>query len=387
MKNKEKVSLYIFRKENDKKIIVNKNVIDIGIKYIIGRRINKADIILEDLSVSKKHLEITFINSHKIIIKDIGSTNGTFVNGEQISPYKEYYLNINDSLCIGNLTNEISFEDLKNEQKNKINKSDENNKINENKNKLNDKSENKNKENKNKENKNIIKNKNLNENVAEKIKINEMKNKNENKKSSDSKIINNYYKNNISPQKKYRKYSSSKSKSRSYSRERSRDRDRERNYLSNRKSQKYSSNYYNKNKKYSKDRDSYEKVSNDRYRHHSKNKTNSFSHSHSKRKTTSHFKKNKFIPSYIIKKEDNKEKINNKNLRQIMLYKEYLQIKRDTNLPKLLPVLISRQGDDNFKTNINFKIPISTGMTKFLKRGLQAPSEKNYYDGNYYNNY
>ena len=389
IKDQEKVSLYIFRKENDKKEMVSKIDIDIGKKYTIGRKKNKADIVLEDLAVSRIHLELTFINNQKILIKDLGSNNGTFINGEQIPSYKEYNLTINDSLFIGKISNEISFEDLKKEQEDKIKESDEKNNINKNKNQnyLNEK-----KENKNEENKNIINNKIPIENIIEEKKINELQNINDNRKSSDSKLTNNYYsKNSNSPQKQYRRksYSKSKSRSRSRARERSRDRERERDDYSYRKSKKRSSDY-NKNKKYSKDSDSYKKTENVKKKRYSKSDSfsnNSRSRSEKKKSLNNKNNKYKTIPSYIIKKEDNKEKVNEKDLRQIILYKEYLQIKKETSLPKLLPVLISRKEDDNFKpNNISFKNPISTGMTKFLKRGLQATFKKNYY-GNYYSNY
>ena len=413
IKNEEKVSLYIFRKENDIKEIVSKNDIDIGKKYTIGRSKNKADIILDEKHVSRKHIEITFINSQQILVKDLDSSNGTFINGEQVSPFKEYHLNINDSLSIGGIMmNEISFEDLKKEEEKKIKESDEKNNLNEKneneknenenlKNNLNEKNENENeKNNLNENNKNENEkneneknenenNKNENEKNENENEKKDQENKNivkiENKKPSDSKSksINSYYKNNASPQRQYRRESSSRSRSPSRSRERSRD-------FSNRKRQRPYSQY-NKNKNYNRASDSYGKADNIRSRHHSRDHNSNYSrsHSYSRRKNSSRGKNNKYknIRSYVIKKEDNKEKVNEKDFKQMMLYKEYLQVKKETSLPKLLPVLISRKEDEDFTTNNNyFKVPISTEMTKFLKRGLQSTSKKSYYD-TYYKNY
>lgn len=53
---------------------------------IIGRSPN-ADIAINDSRVSRKHLEVT-VDRENVKIKDLGSTNGTFVNGEKISIYK-----------------------------------------------------------------------------------------------------------------------------------------------------------------------------------------------------------------------------------------------------------------------------------------------------------
>lgn len=52
-------------------------------KYLIGRGSN-CDIILNHQGVSKEHCEIS-VTSHKIIFKDLRSTNGTYLNGTKMS--------------------------------------------------------------------------------------------------------------------------------------------------------------------------------------------------------------------------------------------------------------------------------------------------------------
>lgn len=49
---------------------------------LIGR--GKVDLIIPDKEVSRKHLAVE-IRNEKILLRDLGSTNGTFINGEKVS--------------------------------------------------------------------------------------------------------------------------------------------------------------------------------------------------------------------------------------------------------------------------------------------------------------
>ncbi|MHB8277103.1 MAG: FHA domain-containing serine/threonine-protein kinase [Candidatus Humimicrobiaceae bacterium] len=88
-KTKSKASLFW---EEAQKAIVIKNE-----ETFIGRgELN--NIILKDSHVSRKHSKITVLNGN-YIIEDLGSVNGTYVNGEKISMH---YLNNGDKIKIGN---------------------------------------------------------------------------------------------------------------------------------------------------------------------------------------------------------------------------------------------------------------------------------------------
>ena len=50
--------------------------------YLIGR--DGADIALTDQKVSRKHAEIALYGPQKYFVRDLASTNGTFVNGRRL---------------------------------------------------------------------------------------------------------------------------------------------------------------------------------------------------------------------------------------------------------------------------------------------------------------
>lgn len=51
--------------------------------YLIGRE--KADLVLDDEKVSRKHAEIGLYGPDAYVLRDLASTNGTFVNGRRVS--------------------------------------------------------------------------------------------------------------------------------------------------------------------------------------------------------------------------------------------------------------------------------------------------------------
>jgi diguanylate cyclase (GGDEF)-like protein len=65
---------------------------------VIGRK-EDADIILNEEGISRRHAMISFLPLNKIVVSDLQSTNGTFVNGEKIT---EKALQDGDRIQIGN---------------------------------------------------------------------------------------------------------------------------------------------------------------------------------------------------------------------------------------------------------------------------------------------
>ncbi len=68
-------------------------------RLIIGR--SDADLVLEDQKVSKKHAAIEVYSRTNIFVRDLASTNGTSVNGNQVTKQK---LNDGDVIQIGKVT-------------------------------------------------------------------------------------------------------------------------------------------------------------------------------------------------------------------------------------------------------------------------------------------
>ncbi len=56
-----------------------------GSSYILGTDSQQCDIIFQDLSVSRQHAKISVDNRDNAIIEDLGSRNGTFIDGEKIT--------------------------------------------------------------------------------------------------------------------------------------------------------------------------------------------------------------------------------------------------------------------------------------------------------------
>ena len=74
-------------------------------KYTIGRSKKEVDLPLNIKLLSRKHAELTYYDSKTIMIKDLDSRNGTFINKLKIEPLKETFFTDKDILSFGNNTN------------------------------------------------------------------------------------------------------------------------------------------------------------------------------------------------------------------------------------------------------------------------------------------
>jgi pSer/pThr/pTyr-binding forkhead associated (FHA) protein len=61
-----------------------------------------------ELGVSRRHVKLTR-QSSTIMVQDLGSVNGTFLNGQKLMPYQPRVLRNEDELCLGRMTLRISF--------------------------------------------------------------------------------------------------------------------------------------------------------------------------------------------------------------------------------------------------------------------------------------
>lgn len=87
-------------------------VVPAGKRVIFGRGVKSSnDLVAVDLSpfngtklgVSRNHADLRRIGTSNLILIDLGSTNGTRVNGEILTPFKAYKLDHNDQIFLGHL--------------------------------------------------------------------------------------------------------------------------------------------------------------------------------------------------------------------------------------------------------------------------------------------
>ncbi len=71
-----------------------------GKAVFIGRS-SRNDIQINDIKLSRKHLKV-FKTGESFSIEDLGSANGTLLNGEMITPGKSYEVTERDTIVIGN---------------------------------------------------------------------------------------------------------------------------------------------------------------------------------------------------------------------------------------------------------------------------------------------
>ena len=107
-----KVSMFFYvLKEGDVKEPLNKYTIIPKKLYTIGRSSKECEIVLDEKLLSRKHAELIYNNKKEIIVRDLNSRNGTFINKEKIEPDKDILFSINDILSFGSTNNEIVFYD------------------------------------------------------------------------------------------------------------------------------------------------------------------------------------------------------------------------------------------------------------------------------------
>ncbi len=88
----------VFKSIYDKeKILIDKKL------YVIGKSKQKADGVLENPTVSRQHCQVECRNRGEVFITDLGSSNGTFINGERLLPNQTMRLMNNMRVKIANI--------------------------------------------------------------------------------------------------------------------------------------------------------------------------------------------------------------------------------------------------------------------------------------------
>lgn len=115
--NPSPVTMILYTIDNDKKNPTQNWEIIPKKKYIIGRSKKEVDIALSVKLLSRKHAELIYYDSKTIMIKDLNSRNGTFINKVKIEPLKETFFTNKQKLSFGNTNNEIIFFDKSEQHK------------------------------------------------------------------------------------------------------------------------------------------------------------------------------------------------------------------------------------------------------------------------------
>ena len=103
------ITMILYIIDNDKKTPSQNWEIIPKKKYTIGRSKNDVDLSVNLKLLSRKHAELIYYDSKTIMVKDLDSRNGTFINKIKIEPLKETFFSNRDILSFGNLNNEIVF--------------------------------------------------------------------------------------------------------------------------------------------------------------------------------------------------------------------------------------------------------------------------------------
>jgi len=69
--------------------------------YEVGRVADSAEIVLPIGTVSGRHAMLCLDENQKLSVTDLGSTNGTFVNGEELKPMNEVPVELGSEVVFG----------------------------------------------------------------------------------------------------------------------------------------------------------------------------------------------------------------------------------------------------------------------------------------------
>lgn len=80
-----------------------------GKPLLVGRSAGKVQVVLKDNHVSRVHAKLQ-VSDGKLVVSDVGSVNGTFINKERINSFKNYVVNDGDILSFWKYQYKVSYE-------------------------------------------------------------------------------------------------------------------------------------------------------------------------------------------------------------------------------------------------------------------------------------
>jgi hypothetical protein len=111
----DRTSVEALQRDIGRKKTMDLRVIEISAKSFVGERISigrspSSDIVLHSKLVSKLHASLHVAPTQEYCgLVDMESTNGTFVNGRQLTPHQEYRLADGDEISFGPRTKVVYF--------------------------------------------------------------------------------------------------------------------------------------------------------------------------------------------------------------------------------------------------------------------------------------
>lgn len=78
-----------------------------GTEFIVGRN-KDCTVAMNEPSLSRQHLRVTWING-KTFVSDLGSSNGSFLQGKKLNPFEEVEFDGNSKIKLGNKETWLSF--------------------------------------------------------------------------------------------------------------------------------------------------------------------------------------------------------------------------------------------------------------------------------------
>uniref|UniRef100_M4B3B3 FHA domain-containing protein n=1 Tax=Hyaloperonospora arabidopsidis (strain Emoy2) TaxID=559515 RepID=M4B3B3_HYAAE len=87
--------------------------------YVLGRSQELCDIFLPHPSVSRRHAVVVHDEHERVCLMDLDSAQGTFVNGQEMTPQKPRPLRDGDSITFGASTTSFVFQNAVDEDKKK----------------------------------------------------------------------------------------------------------------------------------------------------------------------------------------------------------------------------------------------------------------------------
>src|SRR6186997_2332221 len=83
---------------------------DLTDSLITVGRISENALQIEDISVSSRHAQLSLDDSGDYVLRDLGSTNGTELNGKEIKPETDHKLQDGDKVCFGKVDTQYKSE-------------------------------------------------------------------------------------------------------------------------------------------------------------------------------------------------------------------------------------------------------------------------------------